>query len=219
MPKTKKFSIFITFILCALSACNTELSKDINGTFGILATELERNTIQLTEDINLKISEASQSRVEVSENEKVSILNPILDSVSIVKMNTYHKLTEAYVAFLTEIEDEFIQSDTNPLIQNGEITQRGKEYLGRTKLYSEKIQKLWDNEFTKNKVILQLNTDHIQNRKGTKISHISYYFEDLPTKGIIVYLKQKKYNVLLLEKDFLNDLIFQNLTTQPNSKN
>ncbi|MFK7750005.1 MAG: hypothetical protein AB8B65_16545 [Kordia sp.] len=218
MPKTKKLPILITFILCTLSACNTELSKDVNGSFGILGTELERNTKQLTVEIDLKISEASQSRVEVSENEKVSILNPILNSVSTIKVNTYHKLTKDYVAYLTEIEEEFIKSDKNPLFYNGKVTQKGKEYLRQTRSYTEEIEKLWINKLTKNKVSILLSTEGIQSYKGTKVSHISYYFDDLPTRGIIVYLKQKKYNVLALEKDFLNDLILKNLTEQLNSQ-
>ncbi|MGH1386307.1 hypothetical protein [Kordia sp.] len=82
----------------------------------------------------------------------------------------------------------------------------------------EEIQKLWINEVTKNKIPRTLSTDYIQNIEGTKISHIAYYFDALPIRGIVVYLRQKKYDVLTLEKDFLNDLIFKNLTTQLNSQ-
>ena len=105
------------------------------------------------------------------------------------------------------------------MIQNDIVTQKGEEYVGRTKLYEKEIRKLWINEFTKNKIAIILSTDYIENREGIKISHISYYFDDLPTNGIIVYLRQKKYNVLSLEKDFLNDLMFLNLTREKNMTN
>jgi len=215
MPKTKKFSIFITFIL-TLSACNINSKKDIDRSFSILGVELRQNTMQLIDEIDLKISESVEPRVKFSKDEKISMLNPLLPYKSIVKINRYHKLTKAYVAFLSEIEEKFINSDKNPLIQNDIVTQKGEEYLGRTKLYSEEIQKLCINKFTKNKVSRTLNTEYILNIEGTKVSHISYYFDDLPIRGIIVYLRQKKYDILTLEKDFLNDLIFQNLTTQLN---
>lgn len=218
MTKTTKFSIFIIFLVYTLSACNTNSQKDIDRSFGILGVEIGNKTIFLTDELNMKISADRKVSVEISKGKHIEISESVYDSLSTIKLNRYHKLTKKYVNFLTQIEDQFISDDKNPLIQNDVVTQKGEEYIGRTKLYSEEIQKLWINEFTKNKVSMTLSTEYIQNREGTKISHIAYYFDDLPIRGIVVYLRQKKYNVLALEKDFLNDLIFQNLTKQLKEK-
>jgi hypothetical protein len=210
MTAITKSSIFIIFITCILSACNSEFSKDVNGSFGILGTELENKTMFLIDEINIKIS--INRKIPIGINKKIAVLKPIYDSLSTMKINRYHKLTKEYVAFLSDVEDQFINSYKNTLFQNNEMTKKGEEYVGRARLYSQEIKKLWINQFTKNKVSIALSTDYIQNMEGTKISHIAYYFDDLPIKGIIVYLKQKKHTILALEKDFLNDLIFQNLT-------
>lgn len=170
------------------------------------------------QEIDNKIAIQIKTPIEISKDSKIDVLKPVYDSLSTIKLNNYHTLTEDFVDFLSEIEEEFISSEKNPLFQNDKITQKGEEYLGRTKLYSKEISKLWIDDFTKNKIRITLHTGDIQNIEGTKISHIAYYFDDLPTKGIIVYLRQKRYDVLMLEKDFLNDLIFQNLTTQLNSQ-
>ncbi|WP_298420358.1 hypothetical protein [uncultured Kordia sp.] len=218
MISTIKKSIFFICITYLLSACTTEFSKDINGSFNILGAEIENRTIFLIDEIDMKISADRKVLVEISNNKKIEIQKSVYDSVSIYKVNRYHKLTQAYGKFLSEIEKEFINNDKNPLFQSNEITRKGQEYIGRTNLYTQEIKKLWVNDLTMNKVSTILNTDYIQNSEGAKISHVAYYFNDLPTKGIIVYLKQKKYNILSLENDFLNDLIFQNLTASINSK-
>lgn len=173
----------------------------------------------LLDEIDMKIDDATKSRVVYSEDEKISILNPLLDGPTRHKVKRYHKLTKEYIKFLSEIQEAFFNTDVNPLIQNDIVTQKGAEYLGRMKLYEKEIRKLYKKESANSKIGIILNTESIQNRDASETPHIVYYFDGIPKTGIMTYLRQKQHEILLLEKDFLNDLMLENLNKELQAKN
>jgi len=88
MTSTIKSSLFIIFIICLLSACNTKLSKDVRGSFGILGTDLENKTIFLIDEIDMKISTDIKTPVEISKDKTIEVLESVYDSLS--TLNHYH---------------------------------------------------------------------------------------------------------------------------------
>ena len=164
---------------------------DIDGMFGILSKKCDDAIIFLMDDIHAKL------------------LRNDYDSISTIKIHKYDKLTKEYLKYLNGIEKQYEENTKNPFFENGKYSDKGKEYLKKTELYESEILKLVQNNQTKNQVRAKVGAYSVITLDGYEVKHLDYYFDDLPHKGIVTYLKFRRQGILELEKDFLNNFLIK----------
>ena len=165
--------------------------KDVDGMFGILSSKSDQTIGFLKDDIQAKI------------------LRNDYDSLSVVKIQKYDKLTKDYLKYLSGIEKQYAENNVNPFFTNGKYSDKGTEYLKKTELYENELLKLANNNQTKNRIRAKAGAYSVIAINGYKAKHLDYYFDDLPHKGIVTYLKFRQQSILELEKDFLNEILIK----------
>jgi len=191
--------ITIFILLIIITSCNsnqktesdTMPEKDVDGMFGILSSKSDQTIGFLKDDIQAKI------------------LRNDYDSLSVVKIQKYDKLTKDYLKYLSGIEKQYAENNVNPFFTNGKYSDKGTEYLKKTELYENELLKLANNNQTKNRIRAKAGAYSVIAINGYKAKHLDYYFDDLPHKGIVTYLKFRQQSILELEKDFLNEILIK----------
>jgi hypothetical protein len=199
-------NITLFLLLIIITSCdsnqktesNSMPETDIDGMFGILSAKSEESIGFLMDDINAKI------------------LRIDYDSISVMKIQKYDKLTKDYLKYLKGIEKQYAKNKVNPFFTNGKYSDKGTEYITKTEFYENEILKLVDDSQMKNRIRAKAGAYSEISKNGYEAKHLDYYFKDLPHKGIVTYLKFKRQSILELEKDFLNEMLIkavQNPTT------
>ncbi|WP_160289475.1 hypothetical protein [Psychroserpens mesophilus] len=186
-------------LLIIITSCNSNqktesnsiFGKDIDGMFGILSTKTDQSIVFLMDDIHAKI------------------LRNDYDSLSLIKIQKYDKLTKDYLKYLNGIEKQYAENNVNPFFTNGRYSDKGTEYIKKTELYEKELLKLANNNQTKNRIRAKAGAYSVIAINGYEAKHLDYYFDDLPHKGIVTYLKFRQQSILELEKDFLNEILIK----------
>jgi hypothetical protein len=55
-----------------------------------------------------------------------------------------------------------------------------------------------------------LNNDNETVRDGEEISHLDFYFKDLPPISVMAYLKYNQYSILEFENEFIKNQLINN---------
>jgi len=191
--------ISIVLIVFVITSCNLNtqsesnsiFTKDIDGMFGILNTKCDDAIVYLMDDIHAKL------------------LRRDYDSLSLIKIQNYDKLTKDYLKYLNGIEKQYAENKVNPFFSYGKYTEKGIEYLTKTESYENEILKLASDNQMKNRIRSKAGAYSVIAIDGYEVKHLDYYFDDLPHKGIVTYLKFRRQGILELEKDFLNEILIK----------
>ncbi|MEH6537698.1 MAG: hypothetical protein V7719_14960, partial [Psychroserpens sp.] len=133
--------------------------KAVDGMFGVLSSKSDQSIGFLLDDIHAKI------------------LRNDYDSLSLVKIQKYDKLTKDYLKYLSGIEKQYAENNVNPFFTNGKHSDKGTEYLKKTELYEKEILKLVENNQAKNRVRAKAGAYSVIAKNGYEAKHLDYYFD------------------------------------------
>tara|TARA_R110002072_G_scaffold240480_3_gene399053 strand:- start:72 stop:659 length:588 start_codon:yes stop_codon:yes gene_type:complete len=191
--------LYISFITIIFS-CNSEIEKpqqteQVDYVFDILDKDFENDIAFLSDKLNINLKSNK------------------LDSSKFKKIKHYDNLTNDYIEFLSEVENEFKLKETSPFINGYQTTEFGEKYISETKIYREEILKIVDNKDLRRLIKFKFQTDNpIINDSihgSVMVSHIDYYFKGVDKKLSFLYFKNKKRNAITLENEFLTDLLLE----------
>ncbi len=192
----------LILIILVLASCNSkDESKNLcDVTYLTLVKENNQLSTYLNENIKNKVEKHTQNK-------------------SII---TYHSLTKNYMNYLSEIEIKISNNTTDILFDNDKYSLEGKEFINKTKVYKNEIEKLVTSENLRKRIDLLLNTNDVElnydnddgferneisENKSDKIFvyYLDYYFRGYSNNQSLAFLSNKKRGVLELENEFLGN--------------
>lgn len=166
------------------------------------------------------------SSSEVIQNEIYSTINKF-DLAENKEARIYDSLTVQYYKYLEkvfrQIEDVAIvdlPSDysgelsnekhiNNLFFEKHNYSNLGVEYLSKRELYKVQILNLVKDKSLAYRISHFLDTDNEPIRDGQEISHLEFFFKNLPPISVMAYLKYNQYSILEFENEFIKNLLIK----------
>ncbi len=194
-----KLLILISLILISCNS-NNESYNECEVTYRILIKENAKYNSYLKENIQNEIKESSNNKVFVK----------------------YDSLTQNYLNYLSEIEAEIVNKTAEIFFENDKYSDRGKEFINKTKEYKSEIEKIIESPNLKKRINLVLNTndlhqpdimyeiaDNNETNEFTvdkiNIYYLHYYYKGFPKYQSLAFLNNKRRSILEIENEFITN--------------
>ena len=134
----------------------------------------------------------------------------------------YHRLTKNYAAFLDSVCNELIEpidpddrSDYSGsgmakskisnayLFEGDSLSHKGKKFVQLMGEYRNEVLDMTSNEYLKDRINAVLYNADKKSRSGLTISYLRYHYQDVPLVTVLLQIKRKEYQVLLIESEYL----------------
>lgn len=193
-------NVLIIFILLTVVACQQRTEED-------RIPEHEATYVVLTKD-DKRYCEYLSERL----NDKVKFTNN-------ANIKQYDSLTSAHVKLLDSIGGA-IKANTSMIFFDDEsdYSRAAKNFVSRTKVYQEAVEKLADDPNLRKRLNLVLNMNDVKselntiadNNEGniikvntTYIKYLDYYFKGFTANQCIAFLSSKKRSILEMEMEYV----------------
>lgn len=141
--------------------------------------------------------------------------------------NVYDSLTSQYLDYLdktysellNDLKPEYYENSHKQLSKtkfsnelffvNYEYSEKGADFVSKMKNYRIEILKLVDNENLEDRINFLLQTKDVTTRNAKKIKYLNYHYKDLPLISVLTYIKHKENSIVLLENDFLKNILLK----------
>ncbi|SRX72286.1 hypothetical protein AEQU3_00118 [Aequorivita antarctica] len=167
------------------------------------------------------------SSSEFIQNEIYSTVNKF-DLVENREARIYDSLTVQYYKYLEKVFYQIEEVTTldlpgdyigelsnkkhinNLFFMKSDYSNLGIEYLSKREEYKIQILKLVKDSSLAFRISKFLSTDNETVRDGDEISHLDFYFKDLPPISVMAYLKYNQYSILEFENEFIKNQLINN---------
>ena len=194
--------LFILTIITAIlfQSCKKEVEIDFKENFNyvneVFNADFDKNIDDQTNKFEFYIN---QNKLNSTNSEKIS---------------HYSNLTNDYLNFLNELNNEFKKNNKNPLIEADKHTEMGKKYILKTDDYRNQILKIVTDEGIKKSIALNFSTKNpiidFPEHGKVMVDHLDYYFKGVNIKSFLLYIKNKKRIAFDLRNDYLMRLMLSN---------
>lgn len=167
------------------------------------------------------------SSSEFIQNEIYSTVNKF-DLVENREARIYDSLTVQYYRYLEKVFSQIEEVTTldlpgdyigelsnkkhinNLFFMKSDYSNLGIEYLSKREEYKIQILKLVKDSSLAFRISKFLSTDNVTVRDSDEISHLDFYFKDLPPISVMAYLKYNQYSILEFENEFIKNQLINN---------
>ncbi len=181
----------ITSIILILTiiSCNSKYDEynELDDMYRLLSNDFDKDIIYLTDKVN--------KRLDLLE----------LDSINANNVTKFHSLITEFNSYIEQLEIKLMESNKNPFYLNDSKTDLGTEYITKNKLYREQLLMLIIDDQLKDQLKNKIQTNYYP-LKGKKqmVSSFDYFFKGISKSGTLAYLKNKRRNLLEIEKEYIN---------------
>lgn len=194
------------------------LSVIVIGSIFFSACKHEEQSISETEFTYKVLSSDNDDYCNILESNIATLIDSVSGSEESLE---YDKLTKAYLEYLHTIEMEIEKNSTDILFENNDgYSAKGKEFLNRTKSYSNSIRELVKDSNLLAKINFVLNTNDVKRPDNpneaaknnpdnhifinkTYFKYLDYYYKGVSNSQALAYLSNRKRGILELENEFI----------------
>lgn len=206
----------ILFLALTISGCNSKdktNNKDRNETYaiyGIMVGKYSSSNVLLQNEIYATIN-----KFDIVENKEARIYDSLTVRYYKYLESIFHRIEDAAMFDLPtdytgELSNEKLINDL--FFERDNSSSLGKEYLSKREEYKTQILNLVKND----KISYQISNffkDDEEIRSQGKLSHLDFYFKDIPPIGVMAYLKYIQHSILEFENEFVKNKVFQKLNS------
>jgi len=89
------------------------------------------------------------------------------------------------------------------LFEGDSLSHKGKKFVQLMGEYRNEVLDMTSNEYLKDRINAVLYNADKKSRSGLTISYLRYHYQDVPLVTVLLQIKRKEYQVLLIESEYL----------------
>lgn len=195
MKKMKKSRLIVCcgLILCFMNFSCGYTKKESHNTFDI---QLDAMFYELGKDIDkdcLLLDQQISKDLSVLKNN-----NKKYDAASLI--NSEFKQYYNYLAYVDSVSS---MNQRNEFFTEGQLSSEGLIFLERSKILVSKMKLYVKNVDLLERIDLLLGVDDVRNEDGVYLTYLDYCYNGVPQKTFSYLIKNRKRDLLLIEREIL----------------
>jgi hypothetical protein len=207
----KRIILIFTLIIISCKPNDKTDQKDRNQTYAMYGIMVGK--YGLSSELLQKEIYATVNKFDLVENTESRIYDSLTVQYYKYLEKVFHQIEEITAV---DLPGDYIGELSNKKHVNNlffikdNYSNLGMEYLSKREEYKNQILNLVKDNSLAFRISKFLNNDNETVRDGEEISHLDFYFKDLPPISVMAYLKYNQYSILEFENEFIKNQLINN---------
>jgi hypothetical protein len=207
----KRIILIFTLIIISCKPNDKTDQKDRNQTYAMYGIMVGK--YGLSSELLQKEIYATVNKFDLVENKESRIYDSLTVQYYKYLEKVFHQIEEITAV---DLPGDYIGELSNKKHVNNlffikdNYSNLGMEYLSKREEYKNQILNLVKDNSLAFRISKFLNNDNETVRDGEEISHLDFYFKDLPPISVMAYLKYNQYSILEFENEFIKNQLINN---------
>jgi hypothetical protein len=207
----KRIILIFTLIIISCKPNDKTDQKDRNQTYAMYGIMVGK--YGLSSELLQKEIYATVNKFDLVENKESRIYDSLTVQYYKYLEKVFHQIEEITAV---DLPGDYIGELSNKKHVNNlffikdNYSNLGMEYLSKREEYKNQILNLVKDNSLAFRTSKFLNNDNETVRDGEEISHLDFYFKDLPPISVMAYLKYNQYSILEFENEFIKNQLINN---------